>query len=64
MRFVEAIGWLAAAVAILLVQGFESNASLESIKALSLLPLIFGVRVFVKHGRGRITTLGLFNLSL
>lgn len=64
MRFVETAGWLAAVLAILLVQGFEPDVSPVSLKALSLLPLVYGIRVFVEHGGGRISVLGLFNLSL
>lgn len=64
MQFVEIAGWLAGAITILLIQSLASSISPGSVEALSLLPLAFGVSVFIRHGGGRITTLGLFNLSL
>lgn len=64
MRFVETAAWLAATVSVLLVQSFEIRPSPELLQALSILPLAFGIRVFIGHGGGRITVLGIFNLSL
>lgn len=60
-RLLEAVLWAVAATLLMFLDGaiaeFQTSAFLGGID------LLFGVRAFMGHGGGRITTLGLFNFA-
>lgn len=61
-RAVEWIAWLCVIVALWLWQGFgPANPAISFVAGGT--SILFGVRVFLWHGRSRITVLGLFNLA-
>jgi hypothetical protein len=60
-RLIEATLWAAAATVLLFLDGIVWG--LRTNVYLGVFPLAYGVLAFLRHGGGRVTTLGLFNFA-
>lgn len=64
-RIIEGYFWLLAVLGLIMARNLSalSDAQFQVTAAAGVAVTVFGLRTFIGHGKGRITALGLFNLS-